>query len=104
MPRVPNRGEFLKPFEGDKLAAGGEEVAVPRYIEAWPKLASTERLDCVSFLVGRVLATDSMPAISHVHFLATTVSNYVRNSGVTPADLAQIPREELAHRARCNVA
>ena len=28
MPRVPNRGEFLKPFEGDKLAAGGEEVTL----------------------------------------------------------------------------
>ena len=42
-----------------------------------------------------------MPAISHVHFLATMVAGYVKeNLVVTSADVAQIPREALAPRAQ----
>ena len=73
-----------------------------RYIDAWLRMTSTERLECVSSLVGRVLVTDSMPGkISHVHFLAAMVADYVKkNLVVTSADVAQIPREALAPRAQ----
>ena len=73
-----------------------------QYMEAWLKMPSTARLKCVSALVGRVLVTDSMPGkISHVHFLAAMVADYVKkNLVVTSADVAQIPREALAPRAQ----
>ena len=73
-----------------------------RYIDAWLRMTSTERLECVSSLVGRVLVTDSMPGkISHVHFLAAMVADYVKkNLVVTSAAVAQIPRKALAPRAQ----
>ena len=94
--------KFLNPFEHDKPEAGNEEAAVMQYMEAWLKMPSTARLKCVSALVGRVLVTDSMPGkISHVHFLAAMVADYVKkNLVVTSADVAQIPREALAPRAQ----
>ena len=73
-----------------------------RYIDAWLRTTSTERLECVSSLVGRVLVTDSMPGkISHVHFLAAMVADHVKkNLIVTSADVAQIPCEALAPRTQ----
>ena len=73
-----------------------------RYTNAWPRMTSTERLECVSSLVGRGLVTDSMTGkISHVHFLAAMVADYVKkNLVVTSAAVAQIPRKALAPRAQ----
>ena len=69
------KAECLNPFEDDK----SEEVAVLKYIDAWLRMTSTEQLECVSSLVGRVLVTDSMPGnISHAHFLAAMVADYVK--------------------------
>ena len=52
--------KFLTPFEGDSPAAGNEEVAAMRYMDAWLRTTSTERLECVSSLASRMLVTDSM--------------------------------------------
>ena len=100
--KFQTEAKFLNPFENDNPAAGDEEVAVMRYTDAWLRMTSTERLECVSSLVGRVLVTDSMPGkISHVHFLAAMVADYVKkNLVVTSAAVAQIPREALAPRAQ----
>ena len=94
--------KFLNPFENDSPAVGSEEVAVMQYIDAWLRMTSTEQLECVSALVGRVLVTDSMPGkINHVHFLAAMVADYVKKGlVVTSADVAQIPREALVPRAQ----
>ena len=73
-----------------------------RYMNAWPIMTSTERLECMSSLVSRILVTDSMLAKTrHVHFLAAMVASYVKkNLSVTSADIAQIPCEALTSRAR----
>ena len=94
--------KFLNPRSKCQPAAGDEEVAVMRHIDAWLRTTSTERMECVSSLVGRVLVTDSMPGkISPVHFLAAMVADHVKkNLIVTSADVAQIPREALAPRAQ----
>ena len=100
--KLQAEGKILNPFESNNPAAGNEEVAVMRYTNAWPRMTSTERLECVSSLVGRGLVTDSMTGkISHVHFLAAMVADYVKkNLVVTSAAVAQIPREALAPRAQ----
>ena len=93
------KAECLNPFEDDK----SEEVAVLKYIDAWLRMTSTEQLECVSSLVGRVLVTDSMPGnISHAHFLAAMVADYVKEKNLvgTPAHIAQIPHVELAPHAQ----
>ena len=66
-------------------------------------MTATEQREFVSSLVGRVLVTDSMPGnISHAHFLAAIVADYVKekNLVVTSAHIAQIPHEELTPRAQ----
>ena len=58
-----------------------EVYAVMQYIEARLKMTSTEQLECVSALVGRVLVTDSMPGkLNHVHFLAAMVADHVKRA------------------------
>ena len=73
-----------------------------RYMNAWPRLTSTERLECMSSLVSRVLVTDSMLGKTrYVHFLAAMVADYVKeNLIVTSANIAQIPYEALTSCAR----
>ena len=100
--RFQAEAKFLNPFESNDTAVEVEAFAVMQYIEAWLKLTSTEQLECVSALVGRVLVTDSMPGkLNHVHFLAAMVADHVRKGLiVTSADVAQIPREALVPRAQ----
>ena len=73
-----------------------------RYMNAWPRMTSTERLECMSSFVSRVLVTDSMLGETrHAHFSAAMVADYVkRNLSVTSADMAQIPCEALTSRAQ----
>ena len=103
--RFQSKTEFLNPFEGDK----NEEVAVLKYIDAWSRMTSIEQLEYVSSLVGRVLVTDSTPGnISHAHFLAAMVADYVKEKNVvlgpvfpgTPAHIDQIPHVEPAPRTQ----
>ena len=103
--KIPVKGGVLEPFEGDK----SEEVAVLKYIDAWSRMTSTEQLEYVSSLVGRVLVTDSTPGnISHAHFLAAMVADYVKEKNVvlgpvfpgTPAHIDQIPHAEPAPRTQ----
>ncbi len=65
-------------------------------------MAPTEQLGYNSSLVGRVLATHSMPGkTSLVHSLAAIVTDYTEENLVaTSADVAQVPRETLAPRAQ----
>ena len=47
-------------------------------------MTSTEQLVFVSSLVGRVLVTNSMPgSISHAHFLAAMVAEYVKKKDIS---------------------
>ena len=65
---------------GDK----SEEVAVLEYIDAWSCMTTIEHLEYVSSLVGRVLVTISAPAsISHAHFLAAMVTDYIEEKNVS---------------------
>ena len=100
--KFQTEAKFLNPFERDNPEAGNEEVVVMQYMDTWLKMPSTARLKCVNSLVGRILVTDSMPGkISHVHFLAAMVAEYVkRNLVATAADIAHIPRDALAPRAQ----
>ena len=103
--RFQSKAEFLNPFEGDK----SEEVAVLKYIDAWSRMTSIEQLEYVSSLVGRVLVTDSTPGnISHAHFLAAMVADYVKEKNVvlgpvfpgTPAHIDQILHVKPAPRTQ----
>ena len=88
--------KLLNPFENDNPAAGNEEVAVMRYTDVWLRMTSTERLECLSSLVGR-----GPGKISHVHFLAAMVADYVKKNLIVTSDAAaQIPRQALAPRAQ----
>ena len=97
--RFQVKAEFLNPFEGEE----SKEVAVLKYIDAWLCRTATERRECVSSLVGRVLVTDSTPgSICHAHFLAAMVADYVKENNIslgpvfpgTPAHTDQIPHGE----------
>ncbi len=100
--KFQTEAKFLTPFEGDSPAAGNEEVAAMRYMDAWLRTTSTERLECVSSLASRMLVTDSMLGnTSYVYFLAAMVADYIRkNLSIASADMAQIPCEALAPRAQ----
>ena len=99
--RFRTKAEFLNPFEGED----SQEVAVLKYIDAWLRKTDTERRECVSSLVGRVLITDSTPgSICHAHFLAAMVAYYVKLNNIilgpsfssTPAHAGQNPQGEPA--------
>ena len=99
--RFQSIAEFLSPFEGDE----SEEVAVLKYIDAWSRMTSIEQLEYVNSMVGRVLVADSKPGnISHAHFLAAMVTDYVKEKNAvlgpvfpgTPAHTDQIPQVEPA--------
>ena len=103
--RFQSKAELLNPFEGDK----SDEVAVLKYTDAWLRTTSTERRECVSSLVGRVLVTDSTPgSISHAHFLAAMVADYVEEKNIslgpvfpgTRAHMDKIPQGEPAPRTQ----
>ncbi len=101
--RFQTEAKFLNPFEDDKSG----EIAVMMYIDAWSRMTSTEQLECVSSLVGRVLVTDSMSDnISHAHFLAAMVVDHAKKEKVvvTSAHKAQIPHEGLTPSARRQLA
>ena len=85
--RWQSKAAFLNPFEGDR----GEEVAILKYIIAWSRMTSTEQLVFVSSLVGRVLVTNSMPgSISHAHFVAAMVADYVKKENISWDQLSEI--------------
>ena len=103
--RFQSKAEFLNPFEGDK----NDEVAVLRYTGAWLRTTSTERRECMSSLVGRVLVTDSTPgSISRAHCLAAMVADYVEEKNIslgpvfpgTRAHMDKIPQGEPAPRTQ----
>ena len=103
--RFQSKAEFLNPFEGDKY----DEVAVLRYTGAWLHTTSTERRECMSSLVGRVLVTDSTPgSISRAHCLAAMVADYVEEKNIslgpvfpgTRAHMDKIPQGEPAPRTQ----
>ena len=101
--KLQAEAKFVNPFEGDILAAG----TVMMYIDSWLRMTSTEQLECVSSLGGRVLITDSMPDnISHAHFLAAMVVDHAKKEKVvvTSAHMAQIPHEGLTPSARRQLA
>ena len=101
--KIPVEGGVPEPFEGDK----NEEVAVLKCMYARLRTTSTERHECVSSLVGRVLVTDSTPgSSSHAHFLAAMVADHVKEKSMSlgpvfPGTPAHIDRSHRGsqHRA-----
>ena len=103
--KIPVEGGVPEPFEGDK----NEEVAVLKCMYARLRTTSTERHECVSSLVGRVLVTDSTPgSSSHAHFLAAMVADHVKEKSIslglafpgTPAHIDKIPQGGPAPRTQ----
>ena len=77
--KIPVEGGVPEPFEGDK----NEEGAILKCMYARVRTTSTERHECVSSLVGRVLVTDSKPgSSSHAHFLAAMVADHVKEKSI----------------------
>ena len=72
---LQSRAELLNPCEGDK----SDEVADLRCTDGWLRTTSTERHECLSSLVGCVLATNSTPgSISQQTALNVTANHPAR--------------------------
>ena len=100
-----SKAVLLNPVEGDR----SDEVADLRCTDGWLRTTPTERRECLSSLVGRVLVTDSTPgSISHAHLLAGMAADYVKEKNIslgpvfpgTRAHMDKIPQGEPAPRTQ----